>query len=233
MRAAIFADVHGNSLALAQCMQTVSAMDVEATYFLGDLVGYLPGEEQCLDLLEVLEPACQRGNHEEMLLTPTPRSEAHDDVYGLRAARSRLGSKALERLASWPARREPRIGGRHLLLVHGSPSDPLGGYVYPDSDLSGFGALPYDAVLMAHTHRPFVARVADTVVANVGSVGLPRDVGALSCFAIYDSEANDVSIFRLRMDVPAVLARWGDRMHHSTRKCLLRASPQFVGEVIG
>lgn len=233
MKAAIFADVHGNSLALAQCVQTIAEMDVEETYFLGDLVGYLPGEQECLDLLEVLEPRCQRGNHEEMLLSPTAQSEDYDDVYGLRAARSRLGAEVLERLSTWPARRERTIDGRRLLFVHGSPSRPLDGYVYPDADLSAFETLPYDAVLMAHTHRPFVARVGGTLVANVGSVGLPRDVGALCSFAIYDAASNDVRVLRLHMDVQAVLARWGARMHDSTKQCLLRDAPQFVGEVIG
>ena len=123
--------------------------------------------------------------------------------------------------------------GRRVLLVHGSPEDPLYGYVYPNSDLSAFGGLAYDAVLMAQTHRPFVARSGDTLVANVGSVGLPRDVGALSSFAVYDAEANNVKIFRVFLDVQADVARWGRGMHDATRACLHRGrTADFVGELI-
>jgi hypothetical protein len=88
-------------------------------------------------------------------------------------------------------------------------------------------------VLMAHTHRPFVARVGETLVANVGSIGLPRDVGALSSLAVYDAETNHVDIFRVTLDVQAVLAHWGEAMHDITRACLHRSAPEFVGEVIG
>lgn len=233
MRIALLADIHGNAIALERCLAMVKAMDVGATHLLGDLVGYIPGEQECLELLQGEDPVGQRGNHEEMLLVTTPEVEARNDVYQLDAVRARMCPDAMDVLASWPIRRELTFPGRRVLLVHGSPDDPLYGYVYPDSDLSAFGGLAYDAVLMAHTHRPFVTRVGDTLVANVGSVGLPRDVGALSSFAVYDAEANDVEIFRVRLDVPAVLARWGRGMHDSTRACLHRGGVRFVGQLIG
>jgi predicted phosphodiesterase len=233
VRVALLADIHGNAIALERCLAEVTAMDVDALHVIGDVVGYIAGEQACLDMLQGEGVACQRGNHEQMLLAPTAAAEARDDVYQLAAVRARMSSDAMRLVASWPTRREMTLSGRRVLLVHGSPDDPLDGYVYPDSDLSIFASLRYDAVLMAHTHRPFVARVGETLVANVGSIGLPRDVGALSSLAVYDAETNHVDIFRVTLDVQAVLAHWGEAMHDITRACLHRSAPEFVGEVIG
>jgi predicted phosphodiesterase len=232
VRIGLLADVHGNAIALERCLATVKAMNVDALHLIGDLVGYLPGEQACLQMLQGEGVDFQRGNHEEMLVAPSAEAAARDDVYQLAAVRARMSPTAMRAIAAWPRRRELMLAGRRVLLVHGSPEDPLCGYVYPDSDLSRFQALPYQAVLMAHTHRPFVACIGDTVVANVGSVGLPRDVGALSSLAVYDSDANDVEIYRVPLDAKAVLARWGDRMHAATRACLHRSAAEFVGRVI-
>jgi predicted phosphodiesterase len=232
MRIALLADVHGNSIALERCLAVLRSFDPDATYFLGDCVGYIPGEQECLELLSASNIACQRGNHEQMLLFPTQESEGREDVYGLAAVARRTSAAAMHTIGSWPIRRELEIDGRRILLVHGSPDSALDGYVYPDADLSSYRGLPYDAVLMANTHRPFVRRIGDTVMANVGSVGLPRDVGRLSSVATYDAQANEVSILRPTLDIEAVLTRWGNRMHSLTRACLLRTAPEFVGEVI-
>jgi len=233
MRVALLADVHGNAIALERCLAVLKTFDPDATHFLGDSVGYIPGEQECFELLSASKVSCQRGNHEQMLLFPTVESTSHEDVYGLAAVARRTSAATLQTIGSWPLRRKLEIDGRRVLLVHGSPDSPLDGYVYPDADLSSYRGLPFDAVLMAHTHRPFVGRVGDVVVANIGSVGLPRDVGGLSSVAIYDTQANEVSILRPRLDVEAVFARWGDAIHSVTRACLLRTAPEFVGEVIG
>jgi len=232
MRIALLADVHGNAIALERCLAVLESCEPDATYFLGDCVGYIPGEQECLEMLKAATISCQRGNHEQMLLCPTAESGAREDVYGLAAVARRTTAAASEFIDSWPLQRELEVDGRTILLVHGSPEHPLDGYIYPDADLNGFGDLAYDAVLMAHTHRPFAGRVGEKLIANVGSVGLPRDVGALSSAAIYDTRTNEIRILRPRLDVDAVLRRWGSEMHELTRACLRRTAPEFVGEVI-
>lgn len=232
LRVALLADVHGNAIALKRCLAIVAEFNPDARYFLGDCVGYLPGEQECLELLSAPGIACQRGNHEQMLLCPTEQSASQDDVYRLAAAARRMNPAGIEAIGRWPTQRELELGGRRVLLVHGSPESPLDGYIYPDTDLSTYAELPYDAVFMANTHRPFVSQIGHTLMANVGSVGLPRDVGRLSSVAMYDTEANTVDVLRPRLDVEAVLARWGHEIHPATRACLLRDAPSFVGAEI-
>lgn len=232
MRIALLADVHGNAIALERSLATIDAMDVDGIYLIGDLVGYMPGEQECLRMLDGDGVAFQQGNHEHMLLDPTAEATARDDVYQLTAVRARMSAARMNAIAAWPIRRELTIAGRRVLLVHGSPDDPLHGYVYPDSDVSALRTAPYDAVVMAHTHRPFVRQDGDVLIANVGSVGLPRDVGSLSSLAVYDSDTHEIRIFRVGLDVDAVLARWGAAMHTATKACLKRTAADFEGEVV-
>jgi predicted phosphodiesterase len=232
MRIALFADVHGNPDALSAVTARLNRLDADSLYFLGDVVGYLPGERQCLDMLSTLGAACQKGNHEAMLLSATPPPAERDVVYQLRAANARMDAAELSEISSWPERRELEIDGRRVLLVHGSPAEPLTGYLYPDTDLGSAVDPSYDAIVCAHTHRPFVRRVGETLFANAGSVGLPRDIGRLASLAVYDSVGNDVQIWRVPFDAEQVIARWGDRLHQETRACLRRADDHFVGEVI-
>ena len=88
--------------------------------------------------------------------------------------------------------------------------------------MSEFHGLPFDAVVMGHTHRPFVRSSGGKTFVNVGSVGLPRDRGDLAGFAMYDTETNQFEIVRVALDVDAILAAYGDRIADNVRDCLRR-----------
>jgi predicted phosphodiesterase len=157
-----------------------------------------------------------------MLLNPGDVPADREAAYRLGDARAQVDEVHLRRIAAWPTSRELTVGGRTLLLVHGSPTEPLDGYVYPDTDLAPFADVPYDAVVMGHTHRPFVRSCGGKVFVNAGSIGLPRDRGDLAAFALYDSAADRFETVRVPLDVPAILAAYGDRIADTVRACLLR-----------
>lgn len=233
MRIAILSDVHGNAPALEACLARLRPMAPDALYFLGDAVGYLPGEADVLDRLADEHALCQQGNHEAMMLHPTPESLQKESQYRLADARERLAPAALDRIAQWPDRREVPLGQRRLLLVHGSPQRPLDGYVYADDDLSPFDDLTCDAVFMGNTHRPFVREHRGKLLVNVGSVGLPRDQGNLAAFALYDDRDHACRVFRVRFDVADVLAACADAVSPDVRQCLRREATQPIfGEFI-
>jgi len=143
-------------------------------------------------------------------------------AYGHAAAARRLGEDGVRALATWPVARAVEYEGLRALLVHGAPDDPLEGYVYPDADLSDWDALPYDAVFMGHTHRPFARRVGTVLVANVGSVGLPRDAGGLASFAVLDTATGDCEHVRVPFAADEVVRRAGPGLHPATAAALLR-----------
>jgi putative phosphoesterase len=222
MRVAFLSDVHGNALALDACLARVRSIEADAVYFLGDAVGYLPAAREVLDRLDLERIPCQQGNHERMLLNPAEVPADREAAYRLGGARAQLDEEQLRRIAAWSTTRELTAGRRTLLLVHGSPAEPLDGYVYPDTDLAAFADVPYDAVVMGHTHRPFVRSCDGKVFVNAGSVGLPRDRGDQAAFALYDSAADRFETVRVPLDVPAILAAYGDQIADPVRACLLR-----------
>jgi predicted phosphodiesterase len=222
MRLAFLSDAHGNALALDACLRRAAELEVDAVYFLGDAVGYLPDAAGVVDRLVAAGVPCQQGNHEAMLLSGAPQPPEREAAYRLEAARTQLGADRLRVLASWPVRRELTCDGARLLLVHGSPLAPLDEYVYPDTDLAHLAGQPFDAVVMGHTHRPFIRPIGPTTFVNAGSVGLPRDHGNLAAFAVYDGAARRFEIVRVPLDVGAILATYGDRVADVVRACLER-----------
>lgn len=175
---------------------------------------------------------CQKGNHDAMLLSEIASSPSAEAVYHLAHARNRMSRESKEEITAWPRHREIAIDDHNVLLVHGSPLDPLGGYVYPDTDLAPRTLLPFDLVVCGHTHRPFVRQHAGVLLANVGSVGLPRDIGNMASVGIYDSVLHSFDILRVPFSVTSVLERWGEDIHEATKSCLLRTASQFVGRVV-
>ena len=225
-------DAHGNPAGLAGCLDAIRGHGAERIYFLGDAVGYFPEENAVLDLLRSNEAECIRGNHDAMLLgAPIPKGR--DTVYRLTEARARIDSRHRDWMGEWPSRLVVELDGCHLLLVHGSPADPLQGYVYPDSDLTPMRELPFDAVVMGHTHRPFVADAGRVTAMNVGSSGMPRDVGNLASCALYDTRTHTGEILRVLFDARGLAARWGDRIDPSAAECLRRlAKAPVVGRTV-
>jgi putative phosphoesterase len=223
MRLGFIADAHGNPGGLAACLDRLAGLGVDAVHFLGDAVGYGPEAAAVLDRLRRDGIPCQLGNHEAMLLAGPPAGR--DAVYRLADARAGLSAEVLAELAAWPRARELEAGGRRIRLVHGSPADPLRGYLYPDTDLAPLDGLECDVVVCGHTHRPFVRAGAGPLVVNAGSVGLPRDAGSLAAFAVYDTAAGAATIYRVAFDPGPLL----DRVHPDVRAVLTRPVGDFVG----
>lgn len=219
----LLSDAHGNPLGLRSCLAALRGAGAERLFFLGDAVGYLSGEADVLRELRECGVECVRGNHEGMLLGDLALDPVRDEAYGLADVRARLSADDRELIEAWPERREVLLDGRRILLVHGSPWQPLTGYVYPDGDLEPFAELEYDAVFMGNTHRPFVTNRGGTLVANVGSCGLPRDEGDLMACAVYDTASGECRVLRVRLGVDEILAQYPDRAPHQiVSDCLLR-----------
>jgi predicted phosphodiesterase len=228
----LLSDAHGNPLGLRTCLDALRRAGAERIYFLGDAVGYLPGEGAVLDTLTAAGIVCLRGNHEAMLLGDLDLDPVRDQAYQLGAARTRMTAEHLQLVKSWPDTRQVELAGARLLMVHGSPRDHLRDYVYPDSDLDWFADLGYDAVFMGNTHRPFVASRGGVLVVNVGSCGLPRDQGDLPACALYDSRARTCTILRVAVPAEAVAAQFDQPLHPLIDECLRRRADDLVGTVV-
>ena len=223
MKIAVISDVHGNLLALRSCLKIIAEEDCDQIFCLGDILGYFPDGEACLDLLQDSGVELLMGNHEAMLLGLLPCLPEKDNIYQLASQRESLSNGAkctIQKLL--PYKTLEFCDGTRLLLVHGDPWNPLLGYIYPDSDLKNIAELPFNAIFMGHTHRPFIMPLSSTVLAvNVGSCGLPRDIGNQSAFVIYEVFSGIINLRRVTFDRQEVLNCY-PFVHHSVKECLNR-----------
>jgi len=230
MKIGFFSDVHGNLEALNLCLQVLRHNGADQFVFVGDAIGYLPYSIECLDVLQDLQPDCITGNHEAMLIGTLPLSDEKDDFYKIRAVQETIGVQLKKLVSTWPETRTLEINNKKVLVVHGSPTDHLGGYIYPDADLSSFRDLPFDVIVLGQTHRPFIRSEYGKLFVNVGSVGLPRDQGdTLSC-GLLDTESFQFDILRHRFDIDPLLA--DQRIHPEIRRVFQRKTDDPVGRLV-
>ena len=235
MKVGLISDVHGNDEALARCLEILDGLGVEKVCFLGDAVGYLPG----VGAVPILEAACSirlKGNHEAMLLEVEKVDPYRDRVYQLQKTHKLAsGTDILQRIASWPLELSETWGACRAQLVHGSPADPLGGYIYPDTQLPLLFGGEFTHVICAHTHRPFVRKSGDVTWINCGSIGLPRDDGRYGAFAVLDTASGkaDICRFDIVEATRRALARVGSIENEVLAVYQRRAAHSLTGEIVG
>jgi putative phosphoesterase len=202
MKWGFLSDAHGNVEAFDQATHVLDQNGVEEIVFLGDAVGYLPGDSvidrvRCRGMRSVL------GNHEQMLLTRKPSS--NNTIYKLAETAATISRQNQDFIAGWPSAIEIETECGPILAIHGSPADPVQGYVYPDTPLESFSVRAGAAVFMGNTHRPFVRACNGALFVNVGSCGMPRDCGNLGSVCVFDDEERTATI--LRFDIAAATRR--------------------------
>ena len=190
----LISDAHGNLAAYRRGVEVLRELGAEKLYFLGDAVGYIPNLDVVNELART-DIFCISGNHEAILLDET-YSDKDNSVYMLHHIRKQLNSRLSAYLQSWPKIHELLLNCGPAMLVHGSPNDPVFGYVYPDTNLTQFDSLHDTTVFMGNTHRPFVRWCDSNLFVNIGSCGLPRDDGRLGSVCLFDDSNRTAEIIR-------------------------------------
>jgi putative phosphoesterase len=186
LRVGIVSDVHCNHAGLMQALAILGYVD--ELICLGDSIYEYRFSNEVVRLLRDREAYTILGNHEEGFLGPQGARARQPDW---------IDRSLLQWLAERPKRLELTIGGKKLLVVHSTPWEPRGAYVYPHSSLlARFGEAESDFVLYGHTHHQLVRRVGNVLVINPGSAGEARDGSngrQLSC-AVLDTATEEVEV---------------------------------------
>ncbi len=228
---AFISDIHANVPALQAVLDDIDSLGtVERVLCLGDVIGYGPDPVRCLEMVAERCKLILMGNHEHAVL---------NGAFGFHAAAKRAiewtrnqlqdVSPASRRSALWTLLENLPI--RHVmgdvLLVHGSPRDPVMEYVLESDLWEGADPAKMEEVFakierlcfVGHSHRPgvftgdraFIAEkelpdgfdVSDgqKYLVNIGSVGQPRDRDPRACYCLFTGDA--VYWRRIRYDVVA------------------------------
>lgn len=195
MRYALISDIHANLPALRAVLDDIAGRGgIDATYHLGDLVGYAPWPNETVSLLEARNIGGIAGNYDSTTATDykhcgckyeDPRQEALSHL-SYEWTRQNCSAETRRFLGRLPFRLDLRPNGGHLpgptvILVHGAPS--LNTLYWtedrPDSFCSKMaekaGAREGDVICFGHTHKPWHREVEGIHFVNTGSVGRPKD----------------------------------------------------------
>jgi len=181
MRFLCLSDVHGHFAALQAVLEEADARGWDQLVVCGDLC--FPGPEP-LKVWRALvdrQALCVQGASDRALalvdphkLTATTETE-RARIERLRRVQLELGDLIVARLGKLPPlARLPVESGHTLLVVHGSPADPLEPITHDMDDdeiLALLGDEPGDVVVCGGSHVTFDRSVADVRVIGVGSVG--------------------------------------------------------------
>lgn len=186
MRIGVVSDIHCNIAGLRAALGAMG--DVDELLCLGDSIYESQFSNEVVALLRDRNAHIVQGNHEEAFFSPAGAQ-----------ARASAGNNAelMDFLSQQPVRRRLVVGGVRLLLVHSTPWDPRGSYVYPHSaELARFGEVDADVALYGHTHVQLVRQIGEVLVINPGSAGAaqdPHNGKQLSC-AVLDVDTLSVEV---------------------------------------
>lgn len=195
MRILIMSDVHANIEALQALMERYDEL-----ICLGDLVDYGPSPREALLFLRQRASYVVRGNHDTAVgyrvdcqcVAPYRELSIATREYMWQV----LGEEDLAYLRSLSVNRTLELGGARWYLCHAAPSNNLYRYLPYDSPEKIWQAeaarVEADFILIGHTHQQFVKPVGQKTFINPGSLGQPKGVGPVACYAIWEDGRIDL-----------------------------------------
>jgi predicted phosphodiesterase len=232
MRVLIISDIHANLIALESVLSDAGPID--AVWCLGDLVGYGPNPNECINRVRNLPNlVCIIGNHDSAVINQidpyTFNSEAR---YAIEWTQNQLTESNLSFLRSLPEKTDSHQVDNEfkhdITLAHGSPRQPVWEYLLDlHTAFKNFGYFETAYCFVGHTHLPIIfhypqsstnARpvipepnsqilLSPRAIINPGSVGQPRDRDPRASYMIYDPMEDMLEYHRVQYDIHAVQQR--------------------------
>jgi len=222
----IVSDIHGNLEALEAVVRLLREHGARQFICCGDIVGYGPDPNRCVEVVRNLGCTCVAGNHDlaatGSVSTDRFNSAAASAVMWTRPLLSEENRLYLDSLPL-------TVRNDSLFIVHASPSAPdVWKYVLTTRDAAcEMEYCPGPVCIVGHSHVPmvverlpgkpvrhvrqdeFTLRPGATYFINAGSVGQPRDGDPRACGLLYDSDGPSMTRYRVTYDIAAVQ----DKMH--------------------
>ncbi|MBK8905610.1 MAG: metallophosphoesterase family protein [Anaerolineaceae bacterium] len=212
MRILIISDIHANLTAFKAVLDHANGR-WDTIWFLGDLVGYGPDPNECVQELQKYSHIALSGNHDKAVLGELDiKSFNREAKYAITWTQETISSETRAYLQSLPSK---QVEG-DFTLAHASPRYPVWEYILdPLTASENFNWFETDFCLVGHTHVPVIfeeqlngfrrvnvrpptysssSRDAfplgpERLIINPGSVGQPRDSDPRAAYALLDTEA--------------------------------------------
>lgn len=227
MRLLLLSDIHSNLEALEACLAAAPPTDI--TVNLGDIVGYGASPNEVMERTRALAGIFVRGNHDKVV-AGIDTVESFNPIAGVAAIwnREQLTSERLSWLRDLPKGPLAMDKLRGVQYVHGAaddedryvvtPEDAASELIKSEAGITFFGhthiqgafQLQGDVVRAVHPAYETVAKQETwdlplkeglNYMINPGSIGQPRDGDWRAAFAVFDSDEEVVTFFRLPYEV--------------------------------
>lgn len=219
MKIAVLSDIHGNLEALDAAFEYISDNDVDKVYCLGDVVGYGPNPNECVELVHDRCEMVLMGNHDYAAI-----GLANIEYFNEFAKMSTrwtlkiLSDDNKKYLKSLPFSHQ----NDELIMVHSSPTNPSHWYyvLSLQDAIIEMQAFSQELCFIGHSHVPVVFNNKKMLrdnkvkfdknkkyIINVGSVGQPRDGNPQSCFVVYDDKKQQLEYVRLEYEIQKTYAK--------------------------
>jgi putative phosphoesterase len=186
----IVSDIHGNIAGLQKALAVIGPVD--ELLCLGDSIHQYRFYNEVIALLKSVGARMIQGNHEEVFLSEAGTQAREQDT---------VDRELVAFVADQPHRRILTYDGKTVLMIHSTPWEPRGEYIYPHNErLALFAEAGADFVLYGHTHAEVVRRIGGVLVVNPGSAGEGRytsDGLTLSC-AVLDTATGEGRLIHYR-----------------------------------
>lgn len=229
MRILIISDIHANLTAF-QAVLEHAQNQWDIIWFLGDLVGYGPDPNECVQELQKHKHVALSGNHDQAVLGNLDiKSFNREAKYAITWTQEAISSDTYDYLKSLPSK---QVEG-NFTLAHASPRYPVWEYILdPFTASENFNWFETEFCLVGHTHVPVIfeerlngfrkvnvrpptyaqGREAlflgpERLIINPGSVGQPRDSDPRAAYALLDTEAMTWSYQRVPYAIREVQER--------------------------
>jgi hypothetical protein len=207
-RVVVFGGIYNNHLALSALLEESRRLGAEAIYCLGDFGGFGPSPERVFPLLQDGGVLCSQGNYEQSLASGredcncgyTDPRDNHFAELSYRYTEEGCSEAFKRWMGELPERRRISIGGRQLLLVHGSPRR-VNEFLFESSTPVPFLEVLMDqeradGILCTHTGMQWHRRLpSGRDMVNVGVIGRPANDGKTNVwFCLLTVQEGDLKV---------------------------------------
>ena len=162
-RVLVISDIHANQAALESVLAAASGR-YDTIWCLGDVVGYGPRPNECIEMIRERAAVCVMGNHDWAVLgrpginVDDFNPQARQAVLWTREQLTPANRQYLDSLADVPLH-PPGAQGSSIIITHASPREPVWEYILtPSVALENFAAFDEQICLVGHTHKPAIYR---------------------------------------------------------------------------
>jgi putative phosphoesterase len=220
-RLAIFSDIHANLPAMEAVRRSIESSAFDGIYCLGDIGGYASQPNEVQELIMSMGCPTVMGNYDEGVgfnkddcgchyIKPFDIEMSNTSFLW---AREHTTDENKAWLRELPREIRFEVGGKKVLLCHGSPRDTTEYLFENRSDgylrqfvADGKADACADIIVFGHTHVPFHRTVDGVEFVNTGSVGRPKDGDPRAGYCVMTIDGSNLSVEQIRLEYDVELA---------------------------